>query len=177
MDVANGVLGRSAAVLSVVVLAALVAHNAYWLLENQRVLPPHERPHRSARDIEELALESRDPRIRGRLALLYLLAKRIPGTAITITSSLEAERWSFERVARLQVTMSPGRLVIRPRSVRRLRATKTTSGLWSGSGRRGIDLNVRLEPGVNEYVVAERRDGRELFLLPAAQFATVADPE
>jgi hypothetical protein len=174
MDVAPGVLGRSAAVLSVIVLAALVGHNAYWLVRNQRELPLHERPHRAARDIEQAARESPDPRIHGRLALLYHLAKRIPGSVITITSSLAADRWSLERVARLHVTTSPVRLVIAPASVRRLRAVRTSSGRWGGSRRRYIDLNVRLEPGVDAYVIAERLDGREFFLLPAEDYPAVA---
>jgi hypothetical protein len=174
MDVVKGGLGRSAAVASVVVLVVFVIHNAYWLAVNQRELPPHERPHRSSRDIEQLARESPDPRVRGRLALLYHLSKHIPGAAITISPSLEAERWSLERVARLKVTTGLERLVVAPGSVRRLRALNTSSGLWSGSGRRGIHLNVCLEPGVTDYVIAERRDGRELFLLPAMHYAKVA---
>ena len=44
-----------------------------------------------------------------------------------------------------------------------------------GGKHRAIGLNVRLDPAVDAYVLAERRDGRELFLLPAADYAAVAD--
>jgi hypothetical protein len=170
--------GHLAAVLSVVVLALLVGHNIYWLIRNQGELPPNDRPHRSPRDIEEVARQNPQSKIYGQMANYYHLAKRIPGAAVTLTRRFEPERWFFERVARVHVTPSPVRLVIGPKSARRLRAVNTAKGSWrvpTHAGRhRTIELNIRLDPTVDAYVLAERSDGRELFFLPAAEYATVA---
>jgi hypothetical protein len=170
--------GRRAAVLSVVVLAFLVGHNLYWLVRNQGELPPNDRPHRSPRDLEEVARQGPMSKIYGQMATYYHLAKRIPGASVTVTPRVEPERWFFERVARLQVTSSPVRLVIPPKSARRLRALTTAKGSWrvptQGGRHRTIELNFHLDPTVDAYVLAERSDGRELFFLPAAEYATVA---
>jgi hypothetical protein len=171
--------GRRAAVLSVIVLAALVLHNFYWLFENQRTLPANERPHRSPRGLEEVARLNPRARVQSQLASFYYLARHIPGATLTLTPSLDSERWFLERVARLHVTTSPSRLVIAPKSVRQLRATRTAAGSWRVTDKHGklgtVGFNLRLDPQVDTYVLAERVDGRELFLLPAADFPAVAD--
>ena len=170
---------RSAAVLSVIVLAALVGHNLYWLVRNQRELPVNERPHRSPRGLEEVARQNPQSKIHGQLATFYHLAKRIPGARVTLPPRFDAERWFFERVARLRVTTSPERLVVAPKDVRRLRTSRTGSGQWRVPTQRGrfgpIEIQFRLDPMVDDYVLAERRDGRELFFFPAAEYPGVAD--
>lgn len=158
--------------VAVVVLAALIVHNLAWAVRNQRGLPPSLRPHVSSTSLAEVTAANKHPSVHGRLAIYYLLAERIPGATLTVSTRFADAVWMFERVARQRVEVSEQLLVLPVEHEQSVRDA-AEHRRWFVRGSKGAELSYRelyllLDDDSRDFVLATSTTSSDLFLVPAS---------
>ena len=151
---------------------ALVAHNLYFLVRNQRGVEKGYRLVLRPRDLGKVAERNEHPVVQGRLAIFHYLGERIAGATLSVPPWMEDQRWFLERVARLYVRVSPTPILVAPGAAERLVREAPVHRRWLRRGnkrepRTWQELHILIEPGRAEYVWAETdAEMGPLFLLP-----------
>ncbi len=165
----------------VIVLVALIGHNAYWTVRNRREMSCGYVPCVQPRDLARVAEADEHPVVAGRFANYHYLAKRIGGATVTVPAwmTTQDQLWHLQRVARLHVVVSQTPLEVAPAQVRGLTRGTRTPRRWLRERRRGKDiwkaLHVRFDRSATRYVLAETPESRgPLFLLPESQYLDAA---
>lgn len=177
--------GRRAGIAALGVLLLLLLHNAFLMVWNQRELPRRRVRELetwfqvSPRDIEKLARANPQPGVYGLMDIWYFLGKRIGSAHLTVPEWMAWSRWELEKVSGLEIAVAPEPLRIGAADARRLRGAGESRIYQRGTRSRRWFQTLYLihDPAAKRYVVAEWRRGKQLFVLPEAQFAALAGVE
>jgi len=149
---------------------------------NQRELPRHPSTeiqdwfHVSPRDIERVASAHPRPGVYGLMAIWYLLGKQIRGAHLTIPAWMAWSRWELERVSGLEIEVTDQHITVEREGAARLRGAAAEKRIYQ----RGTRTHRRFETfylvrdaKATRYVVAEWVRGKQLFVVPEAQYAAL----
>lgn len=153
------------------VLVALIGHNLYWMVRNQREVGCGYSLCVQPRDLAKVAEANPHPTVSGRVALYHFLREHIPGATLTVPPWMADQEWHLERVAGLDVVVSGTPLEIAPAHVDRLTESARFHRRWMRDRNRPRKpiwrpLHIRFDRKSTRYVFAETPAQRgPLFLL------------
>lgn len=166
-------------------LASMLGHNLYWLVRNQVQRGCNEKLCVSPSELETVAWRASNPKI-SKLALYYLLARRIPHATLTIPPAWRRERADLEDIARVRALVGKTTLLVAATHVdrlsglgitrqRRLRVDGVRRGPTEQRGREPETYVFLFDETATDYVVAETEDEKgPIFVMPRSVHAEVA---
>ncbi|HTM19215.1 MAG TPA: hypothetical protein VL172_01865, partial [Kofleriaceae bacterium] len=114
--------------------------------------------------------------VRTGFAPFEYLRKHLRGKRLTLSSQYDHLTWAFERIARLQVTLSDQPLEL-DGTIFRHRRRQATASMYLTIGKKRVELYVFLgKPADDDYVMVQYAGESALMLMPARLYRHLQPP-